>query len=49
MDKNRNARVEQLHALFTRLYEEGYTLQNSSVIGSADAGEELVTYVFVNP
>ena len=49
MDKNKNAKVEQLHALFTKLYEEGYTLQNTSLIGSADVREELVTYVFVKP
>ncbi|MCC3154186.1 hypothetical protein Q3A66_04760 [Hymenobacter sp. BT770] len=49
LDKNKNASVEQLHALFAKLYQEGYTLQNSSVTGSADARAELVTYVFVKP
>ncbi|ALW84192.1 hypothetical protein AUC43_03220 [Hymenobacter sedentarius] len=34
LDKNKNANVEQLHVLFTRLYEEGYTLQNSAIVGS---------------
>ncbi|GAB3297487.1 hypothetical protein ACFQT0_02215 [Hymenobacter humi] len=49
LGKNKNAKVEQLHALFTKLYEEGYTLQNSSMFKSANTSEELVTYVFVKP
>ena len=47
--KNRAVNAEQLHALFTKLYEEGYSLQNSSTTGTGVGTLEFVTYVFVKP
>jgi hypothetical protein len=41
--------AEQFHALFAGLYGEGYTLQNSSEIGSPTSGTLTVNYVFVKP
>lgn len=47
--KKFQANAEQLLSVFTGLYGEGYTLQNSSEIGSASSGTLTVNYVFVKP
>lgn len=41
------ANMEQLQVMFTGLYGEGYSLQNSTVV--ADGNVHLTTYVFVKP
>jgi hypothetical protein len=41
------ANMEQLQVMFTGLYGEGYTLQNSTVV--VDGSVHLTTYVFVKP
>ena len=41
------ANLEQLQVMFTGLYGEGYTLQNSTVV--VDGNVHLTTYVFVKP
>ena len=41
------ANLEQLQVLFTGLYGEGYTLQNSTV--AVEGRVHLTTYVFVKP
>ncbi|WP_426058599.1 hypothetical protein [Hymenobacter sp. B1770] len=46
---NKNAEFEQLHAVLTGLYREGYALQSTSVLGSADRATEVATYVLVKP
>ena len=43
--KNYQANVEQLHTIFSKLYAEGYTLQNSSSISAPP----IATYTFVKP
>lgn len=46
--KNYQANAEQLHAVFSKLYAEGYTLQNSSSI-SFLGPFSTTTYTFVKP
>jgi hypothetical protein len=41
------ANTEQLQVLFTGLYGEGYTIQNSSVV--ANGNTQTVTYVLAKP
>ena len=45
LPKNYAANAEQLQILFTKLYEEGYSLQSTSA--SSVNVSEVVTYVFV--
>ena len=47
--KKFQSNAEQLHALFSQLYAEGYELRNSSELGSVVANTQTVTYVFVKP
>ncbi|MBH8558573.1 hypothetical protein [Hymenobacter negativus] len=47
--KKFQANAEGLYTLFAGLYGEGYTLQNSSEIGSSSSGTLTVNYVFVKP
>ncbi|MDB5268564.1 MAG: hypothetical protein JWP58_1604 [Hymenobacter sp.] len=47
--KRFEANAEQFYTLFAGLYGEGYTLQNSSEIGSASSNTLTVNYVFVKP
>lgn len=49
LDKNKYANREQLHQVLTSLYEEGYTLQSSTVTGSNSVNTEAVNYLFVKP
>ena len=48
-EKNYAVNAERLQELFAKLYEEGYSLQNSSTIAAGFPSIETVTYVFVKP
>ncbi|GAA4036447.1 hypothetical protein GCM10022409_21700 [Hymenobacter glaciei] len=50
LPKNQAAYSEQLLAIFTSLYTEGYEIKNSTVNNiTSEGGIETVTYVFVKP
>lgn len=49
VEKNYATNAEQLQQLFAKLYEEGYSLQNSSITAAGIPSIETVSCVFVKP